>query len=81
MEPARVLLEVVAGMIPGQAMEEFGRTWAITSEEWETAEAVNGQMQLLLDRYAEAQMYALNLAIDSASGLAPNWIRFDWIWL
>jgi hypothetical protein len=81
MELARVLLEVTGGMVPGQPMEDFGRVWAITTAEWQEATGAGGQLQLLLDCYADAQMYALKLAIDSASGLAPNWIRFDWIWL
>ena len=33
-ESARAAWEVTAGLIPGQAMPEYTRRWALTSSEW-----------------------------------------------
>lgn len=73
---ARVLLEVQAGLIPGQPEEQYTRRYGITADEWEGT-APEEQGLLLLERYAVAHAYALTLLDPSR----VNWTRVDWIWL
>jgi hypothetical protein len=75
MESARVLLEVMAGVIPGTPEPEFGRRWGITTAEWEASEHQSG---LLAERAGQAQGYAQLLMLQPDR---VNWVRLDWIWL
>lgn len=71
----RVILEVLAGVIPEKPEEEFSRRWTITSDEWE---ACAHQTTLLAEYVAKAEVYAHLL------GLQPdrfNWVQINWIWL
>ena len=74
-QAAKVILEVVAGVIPNQPMPEYTKRWAITSQEWADAEDPS---VLLATRNGEAQGYAgmLMLMPDHL-----NWVRTDWIWV
>lgn len=73
---ARVIIEVVAGLLPGRDPDpEFTRRYHITSEEW--AAAGKDQSTLLAERNGIALGYAGLLM------LLPerlNWVRVDWIW-
>lgn len=75
-ESARVIIEVVAGVIPQKPMPEHTKRWAITSREWE--DAGQDQMVLLAERNGQAQGYANLLMLQPQS---LNWVRTDWIWL
>lgn len=79
-ESARVIVEVVAGLIPGKDPDsEFTRRWAITSEEWRKAgETPHGQSELLATVNGKAQGYAALLMLQPDRW---NWVRTDWIWL
>lgn len=77
----RFVLTVTAGMIPGTVDPEFSKRWSVDGDQWERATDQGSALQLLLDTYADAQMYALKLAIDSSSGLSPNWVRVEWTWM
>ncbi len=91
MESARVIMEVVAGVIPGQPMPEYTKRWGITSREWygpeeqpgwapdEAAVAQERQRRadLLKSRYQLAQEYAVSI-LDPA---CVNWVRVEWLWL
>jgi hypothetical protein len=75
MERARIVLEVTAGLIPGQALPEHTKRWAITEAEWQdTANRAN----LLAERNGQMQGYA-NLLMLQPDQL--NWVRTDWIYL
>jgi hypothetical protein len=74
----RVMIEVVAGLVPGTPMPEYTRRWAITSAEWQTAHAQDAGAVLLAERNGQAQGYAALLMLQPD---ALNWVRTDWIWL
>lgn len=73
---ARVIIEVMAGLLPGKDPDpQYTRRYHITSEEW--AAAGEGQSALLAERNGTAMGYASLLM------LLPNqlnWVRVDWIW-
>lgn len=77
-ESARVIVEVVAGLIPQQPEPEFTRRWAITSEEWATAERDAKSAERLAELNGKAQGYAALLMLQPDR---LNWVRTDWIWL
>jgi len=68
MKMARVILEVHAGVLPGVPMEEYGKRWVLSREEWDA------DADLVI---TEALEYAKSL-IDPAY---VNWVRYEWIWL
>lgn len=73
---ARVIIEVVAGLLPGRDPDpEFTRRYAITGEEW--AAAGDKQSTLLAERNGIALGYA-GLLMLTPNRL--NWVRVDWIW-
>lgn len=77
--PARVLIEVRAGIIPGQAIHELTKVFAITSDEWEKAGHVErGQSNLLAEVNGKAQGYAGLLMLQPD---AFNWVKTEWLWL
>jgi hypothetical protein len=85
-ESARVIIEVVAGLIPGTPEPTFTRRWVITSTEWQEAETADAGAApdhathtalLLAFRAAEADEYARLLRNPRRF----NWVRTDWIWL
>lgn len=68
---AKLIIEVVAGVLPGQPEAEFTRRWAITSEQWEN------DRDAVIRAYGESREYAATLENPSR----VNWVRRDWIWL
>ena len=74
-ESARVILEVVAGVIPERPEPAFTRRYVITSSEWEND---TDQTVLLAERNGQALGYAAALM---AMPDRLNWVRVDWIWL
>jgi hypothetical protein len=78
METARVLLEVVAGLLPGGAPDpQYTRRWAITSREWQEAGERGEQSALLAEYNGRMQGYAALLMLQPD---ALNWVRTDWVW-
>lgn len=78
-DSARVIVEVVAGLIPGQDPEpEYTRRWALTSEEWKAAGDAGKQGEALAELNGRAQGYAGMLMLQPDR---LNWVRTDWIWL
>lgn len=75
-DSARVMIEVVAGVIPETPENEYTRRWAITSKEWE--DAAENASELLAKRNGEAQGYAALLMLQPDR---LNWVRVDWIWV
>jgi hypothetical protein len=81
-QTARLLLEVVAGVIPQRPEPELTRQWAITSAQWRAAEDSEehgtGAAILLAEANGKAQGYAAWLMMQPDR---VNWVRTDWIWL
>lgn len=83
---AKCIIEVTAGIIPGEPEAKFTRRWAIASCEWEEAQAADANSDpehafatylLLSGRAAQADEYAR--ALRNPARL--NWVRTDWVWL
>lgn len=75
-ESAKVIVEVIAGLIPGKdPIPEFTRRWALTSEEWDRATDPNEALAIL---NGKALGYAALLMLQPSR---LNWVRTDWIWL
>ena len=78
-ESARVIVEVMAGLIPGKDPEpEFTRRWALTDAEWQAAGDAGKQSESLAVLNGRAQGYAALLMLQPDR---LNWVRTDWIWL
>lgn len=75
---ARVGVDVVAGILPGQANEEVARMrqWFITSEEWNAADDT-GRAELLCDLAGKASAYATFLMLQPDR---LNWVKVEWVW-
>jgi len=71
----KVIVEVVAGRVPGKPILERTRQFVITFEEWVDAD---DQANLLANRNGEACGYAQYLMMQPDR---LNWVRVDWIWL
>jgi len=72
---ARLIIEVVAGLIPNTPDPRYTRRWGVTSEEWLNAE---DEGMLLAERNGQAQGYAAWLMMQPDR---LNWVRLDWIYL
>lgn len=76
-QSVRCAVDVVAGILPGQAEPEFTRTFYLTSDEWHAADN-DHRVHLLLDLSGQATAYANYLM------LAPdrfNWVKLEWVWM
>lgn len=75
-ERARVIVEVVAGLLPGKDPDPgYTRRYAITSAEWQES---SRQADLLAEVNGKALGYAGLLMLQPDR---LNWVRVDWIWL
>jgi hypothetical protein len=78
MESAKLIIEVVAGLLPGKDPEpEFTKRWAVTSDQWYAAGTDEAKLDLLADRGGKADEYAASLRNPGRF----NWVRTDWVWL
>lgn len=75
MESAKVIIQVVAGIIPEQPMPEHTRRFGITGKQWDDAEDPS---VLLAETNGRAQGYAGFLMLQPDM---LNWVRIDWIWV
>jgi len=78
MSGARVIVEVVAGLIPNDPMPEYTRRWALTGEEWSAAIADGTAEEKLAELNGRAQGYAMLLMLQPNR---LNWVRTDWLWV
>ena len=75
-DTARVIVEVVAGLLPGKNPNpELTHRWAITSTQWYGCE---DRTALLAECNDKALEYAKSLMMRPD---LLNWVRLDWIWL
>lgn len=78
MEAAKIIIEVQAGLIPGQPMPEYTRRWGWSSSDQERLGAGDPEAHALYIRMAgESREYAASLEDPRK----VNWCRWDWIWL
>lgn len=81
MESARILIQITAGVLPGTPIDEYTKTFGITSDEWYAQgkydNKPNEAKQEILKIYGYAQEYARDLMNPKIL----NWVRFEWIYL
>ena len=75
---AKLIIEVVAGLIPNEPMSEYTRRWQWTGEEQEALakgdpEAIKQWVRIA----GESREYAATLENPAK----VNWVRRDWLWL
>ena len=78
---ARLIIEVLAGVVPERPDPEFTRRYAISEDDWAKARAsdtMGSEEALLAEVAGKAQGYAMLLMLQSNH---LNWVRTDWIWL
>lgn len=70
MDTAKVIIEVTAGIILGQPMDEYTKKIVITSSQWDQPEEV-------MKAYGFAQEYMRTLW----NPMNINWVTANWIYL
>lgn len=77
----RIIIEVTAGLIPGQRMEKYTKQFIITSDAWYAQGAYDGKQEEakleILKIYGFAQEYARNLMNPQML----NWVNLNWLYL
>lgn len=78
-ESARAAWEVTAGLIPGQAMDEYTRRWVLTAKEYWEDDGKGPSLQgaALFNAHLVAAMEYARYLMNPG---ALNWVRVDWIW-
>lgn len=78
MNHCKALITVTAGVLPGQAMAEYGKQWSYNSDDYEADSHTPPDQPTIFSRY-------LDEAHDYAKGLSNpgyvNWVRVDWLWV
>lgn len=77
-DSARVIVEVQAGLIPGQPDPEHTKRWALSSDQWQAVVDGGTEGPALAELNGRAQGYAALLMLQPDR---LNWVRTDWIWL
>lgn len=78
MEQAKLIIEVVAGLVPNQPMPEYTRRWYWTSADQAALVTEDKEAQTKYILIAgESREYAASL--ENPAQL--NWVRRDWLWL
>lgn len=72
MEAAKVIIEIVVGLIPNEPIKELTKVIIITSKEWESAKGED-----ILKAYGFAQEYMRTLWDPRKF----NWVQCNWIYL
>lgn len=77
-ESVRILIEVVAGVIPKQPLPEYTQQWCITESDWEASGQgdKNATMRVLL-AYGASREYAAHLEDHRK----VNWVERTWLYL
>lgn len=75
-DAARVIIEVTAGVIPGQPDPAYTRRFVLTSTQWEADP--DKQMELLADLNGRAQGYSGLLMLQPDR---LNEVGMTWLWL
>ena len=73
----RASLQVRAGIIPGTAIEQYGRAWHYTSADYEADAALPQEQPTKFVRLREEALDYVRRTIDPAR---LNWVELTWIW-
>lgn len=78
-QTTRILIEVTAGLIPGQPEADYTRRYVITDAEWAEAQAagVDAVGGLLAEHNGRAQGYAALLMMQPDR---VNFVRTEWLY-
>jgi len=80
-QSARVLIEVVAGIVPNTIMPEYTKQFAITSDMWYAQGEYEGKKEEatmeMLKIYGTAMEYVRHIMNPQM----VNWVRLEWIYL
>lgn len=74
-ESAKLIIEVMAGLIPERPEPELTRRYAMTSRQWDAAD---DKGVALAELNGQATGYASSLMLQPDR---LNWVRTDWLWL
>jgi len=66
----KLAIEVRAGIIPGEPMEKYSRSWYLSREEFNDTDK-------WLAAVGAAHLYALTLQDPNKT----NWVKLEWIWM
>lgn len=81
-QSVKLIVEVTAGLIPGEPEQEYTRRFTMTSAEWEEATqsrvAPSAHGELLAKLNGQALGYAGYLMLQPDR---LNWVRTDWLWV
>lgn len=75
-DSARVIVQVMAGVIPGTPEEEWTRNFVLSAREWD--DAGEHSAEVLAELNGRAQGYASWLMLQPNR---LNWVRTEWMWL
>lgn len=78
MEAAKLIIEVMAGMIPGKPDEQYTKRWGWSSVE--QAKLVKGD-PAAKEQYIRIAGESREYAASLENPQVLNWVRRDWIWL
>ena len=70
MEALKCSVTVVAGIIVGEPMKRFTRTWYFTQKELDDPPT-----------YIDHMGAAMNYAMSLQNPAKVNWVKFEWVWL
>lgn len=63
--------EVTAGIIPGEAIDEYTRRWPVAEEPGTKA---------FHEAFLASQGTAMNYALSIQDPRMMNWVRMEWVW-
>lgn len=69
-EPTKCIIEVTAGVIPGNPNEALTKRWSLTAEQCRDED-------IYASAVGAAMVYALSLQMPGSN----NWVKNEWIWL
>lgn len=75
---SRVMVEVVAGILPNTPDSKYTKRWTIDSDQWHKLKGPAAQLGALAELAGQAAGYALFLCLQPDQ---VNWVRTDWLYL
>jgi hypothetical protein len=78
MESVRVMIEVVAGVVPGKPEPEYTREYVLTSREWYALKSGDAQGAAMAEFVGRATGYATLLQLQPDR---LNWVHLTWMWM
>ena len=81
MEGVRVIIEVVAGVIPGTPIPEYTRRFYVTSDAWYMQGKYENKPKEAQDEVMQAYGMAHEYMRNLYNPQLVNWVRCNWIYL